>query len=337
MYDIKILLLEGKNSHVPLLGRTVEDYQLKEWENYDHEIVDDVSIKKLMKEGAYNIILSLDMPLVLKDEIFALINEMEQKDLISFSLGSKHSAERVCKKWEDSPFFVESMSFVKVDSAKNFNIVYNVLKERITENHLLNGVMIPDNVTVFIDDTVKLEKGAVILPYSRLVGDTTVMCGATVEGAYIKDSIIEEGANVSYSHLVSSRVGARANIGPFARLRGAVIENDCRVGDYVEIKASTLHSGAKAAHLTYIGDAEVGEGTNVGCGTVFCNYDGKDKHRTVVGKNCFIGANVNLVAPLKVGDNAFIAAGTTVTRDLEDDSFTIGRVRQESKKKDKPQ
>ncbi len=99
----------------------------------------------------------------------------------------------------------------------------------------------------------------------------------------------------------------------------------------MEIKASKLSDGVKASHLSYVGDAEVGEGTNVGCGTVFCNYDGREKHKTTVGSRCFIGANTNLIAPVVVGDNAFIAAGTTVTRDVGDGSFTIGRVRQDTK------
>ena len=156
------------------------------------------------------------------------------------------------------------------------------------------------------------------------------MNGAKVAGSYIKDSVID-GASVEYSYLACSHVHARATVGPFARLRGATIGNNCRVGDFVEVKASTLREGVKASHLTYIGDADVGERTNVGCGSVFCNYDGVDKHKTTVGCNCFIGANTNLIAPVVVGDNAFIAAGTTVTRDIEDGSFTIGRVRQDTK------
>lgn len=187
-----------------------------------------------------------------------------------------------------------------------------------------------DKNTTFIDDTVNIESGVVILPYTRIEGESVLMNGAKVAGSYIKDSVID-GASVEYSYLACSHVHARATVGPFARLRGATIGNDCRVGDFVEVKASTLREGVKASHLTYIGDADVGERTNVGCGSVFCNYDGVDKHKTTVGCNCFIGANTNLIAPVVVGDNAFIAAGTTVTRDIEDGSFTIGRVRQDTK------
>ena len=126
---------------------------------------------------------------------------------------------------------------------------------------------------------------------------------------------------------------AGASVGPYARLRGADVGEGCRIGDFVEVKASKLGGGVKAAHLAYIGDASVGEGTNIGCGSVFCNFDGKSKHSTRVGKNCFIGANANLVAPISVGDGAFIAAGTTLTEDVADNTFTVGRVRQNTKNK----
>ena len=208
--------------------------------------------------------------------------------------------------------------------------MYNLLKDAILDDFLSRGVRILDKNTTFIDDTVNIESGVVILPYTRIEGESVLMNGAKVAGSYVKDSVID-GASVEYSYLACSHVHARATVGPFARLRGATIGNDCRVGDFVEVKASTLREGVKASHLTYIGDADVGERTNVGCGSVFCNYDGVDKHKTTVGCNCFIGANTNLIAPVVVGDNAFIAAGTTVTRDIEDGSFTIGRVRQDTK------
>jgi len=235
--------------------------------------------------------------------------------------------------------------------AKNNYLVYNQERERIIDKHLLNGVEIMDAFSTHIDDTVTIETGAVILPFCCIKGSTVIKSGAVVEssklidctvesGAYIESSrlegcSVESGASVVMSHLVDSRVGSHASIGPFARLRGANIGENCRIGDFVEVKGSMLHEGVKAAHLAYIGDAEVGAKTNIGCGTVFCNYDGKEKNKTVVGEECFIGANVNLVAPLAVKDRAFIAAGTTVTKDLEKDTFTIGRVRQESKERKK--
>ena len=210
------------------------------------------------------------------------------------------------------------------------------MRERIVSRRCAEGVFIEDFDNTVADDTVEAERGAVVLPFCTLRGRTSLGAGCKVAGAYIEDSAIGEGAEIVMSHVVSSEVGERTTVGPFARLRGAVIDAGCRIGDFVEVKGSRLHEGVKSAHLTYIGDAEVGARTNVGCGTVFCNYDGNNKHRTTVGTDCFIGANSNLVAPLNIGDGTFVAAGTTVTRDTESGSFVIGRVRQEGREGGNP-
>ena len=150
----------------------------------------------------------------------------------------------------------------------------------------------------------------------------------------MKDCFVGGGTTVRSTFADNARIGARCEIGPFACLRpGSVVGDGCRVGDFVEVKNSSLGDGVKAAHLAYIGDAAVGGGTNVGCGTVFANYDGREKHRTTVGRNCFLGCNVNLVAPLTLGDGVFVAAGTTVTDDADENSFVIGRSRQQTKRK----
>ena len=209
-------------------------------------------------------------------------------------------------------------------------MVYNNIRKRII-THLLEGGVVIEGEDFHIDYGVTVERGAIIRSPTTLRGNTIIKSGAIVENSIVSDSIVEKSTEIICSHLISSKVGENTTLGPFARLRGADIGKNCRIGDFVEVKNSILHSGVKCAHLAYVGDAEVGEGTNVGCGSVFCNYDGKLKHRTIVGKNVFIGANVNLVAPLKVGDNTYIAAGTTVTKDTTDNEFVIGRVRQENK------
>lgn len=220
--------------------------------------------------------------------------------------------------------------FLKIDDAKSYNIVYNLLKDEILDGLLQNGVNIIDKATTFIDDTVSVERGVTIKPFCTIEGESAILAHSTIFASHIRDSVVD-GADVNCSHIVCSHVHARATVGPFARLSHAVIDEGCRVGDFVEVKASRLRDGVKCAHLSYVGDADVGERTNVGCGTVFCNYDGREKHKTTVGAECFLGANTNLIAPLVVGDHAFIAAGTTVTRDVENGSFTIGRVRQDTK------
>jgi bifunctional UDP-N-acetylglucosamine pyrophosphorylase/glucosamine-1-phosphate N-acetyltransferase len=136
----------------------------------------------------------------------------------------------------------------------------------------------------------------------------------------------------SFSHLEGATIASGAIVGPFARLRpGAVLERDVHVGNFVEVKETRLGAGAKASHLSYLGDSEVGAGTNIGAGTITCNYDGFNKHRTVIGRNAFIGSNTALVAPVTVGDGAYVATGSVVIQDVPADGLTIARARQVDK------
>ena len=188
---------------------------------------------------------------------------------------------------------------------------------------------------IYADGTVTYESGAEIFSPCVITGNSHISAGASVQPyCFLKDCFVGGGTTVRSTFADNARIGARCEIGPFACLRpGSVVGDGCRVGDFVEVKNSSLGDGVKAAHLAYIGDAAVGGGTNVGCGTVFANYDGCEKHRTTVGRNCFLGCNVNLVAPLTLGDGVFVAAGTTVTDDAEENSFVIGRSRQQTKRK----
>ena len=287
---------------------------------------------------AINVALTLDTPLLRRSVVEDFISLMQHKKISFMRLGAKDAISRIrIGLSPEEGIFVKDADFLKICDTKSYNMVYNLLKDRILDALLLEGVEIIDKTTTFIDDTVKVEAGAQILPFSRIEGDSVIKSEARVSASFVRNGVIESGASVEYSHITDSCVRTRATVGPFARLRGAQIGEGCRIGDFVEVKASKLMDGVKASHLSYVGDAEVGEGTNVGCGTVFCNYDGRDKHKTTVGSKCFIGANTNLIAPVVVGDNAFIAAGTTVTRDVGDGSFTIGRVRQDTKTIIKPQ
>lgn len=319
-----------------MLGRRAEDYVIREFSDFSAKkcrIAKQSAYKEetAILDGYVNVVLTLDMPLVKKADIEALADEMRRKNISSIHLGAKDSVAKICiGKGIDEGVFCARKAFLKIDDAKSFNIVYNLLKDEILDGLLQNGVNIIDKATTFIDDTVSVERGVTIKPFCTIEGESAILANSTIFASYIRDSVVD-GADVSCSHIVCSHVHARATIGPFARLRHAVIDEGCRVGDFVEVKASRLRDGVKCAHLSYVGDADVGERTNVGCGTVFCNYDGREKHKTTVGAECFLGANTNLIAPLVVGDHAFIAAGTTVTRDVENGSFTIGRVRQDTK------
>ena len=146
--------------------------------------------------------------------------------------------------------------------------------------------------------------------------------------------IVASGSYITDSYLENSMVGKNVRIGPYSHLRpNCNIGDDCKIGNFVEIKNSQLGRNVKVSHLAYIGDAMVGDDSNIGCGVVFANYSGKKKHISIVGKRCFIGSNVNVVAPIKIQDDTFVCAGTTITADTDEGDFVIGRVRAEVKKK----
>lgn len=293
------------------------------------ELSVDFTDEPSLSPDAVNVVLYDDMPLISPEIVIRYARVMLSRGLGHLRLGE---GAYICRgSASDEGVFVKDEAFLRLGDAKSYNMVYNCLKERIIERHLAAGVYILDSSTVFIDDTVVIEPGARILPFCRFEGTTRVETEAVASATFARDSVIEREATVEYSYLTDSCVHSFATVGPFARLRGAEIGERCRIGDFVEIKASKLFEGVKAAHLAYIGDAEVGDSTNVGCGAVFCNYDGKLKHPTKVGSRCFIGANTNLVAPVTVGDGAYIAAGTTVTQDIPKSHFAIGRSRQEIK------
>ncbi len=162
------------------------------------------------------------------------------------------------------------------------------------------------------------------------IGDNVVIYG----DCYLQDCEIENGTTVRSCYVISSKIGRNSTIGPYAHIReNSVIGDNVRVGNFVEIKKSFIGDGTKIAHLTYIGDCTVGKNCNFGCGSVICNYDGKQKHQTEIGNNVFIGSNVNLIAPIKIDDNSFIAAGSTVTKNVQKDTFVIARAKQQEKPK----
>ncbi len=193
----------------------------------------------------------------------------------------------------------------------------------------LHGVHVSGS-GVLVERTVRLERGAYISGPAYILGVSTVSAGARIlPFSYVEDSFIGEYAEVRASTVNSSCIGRHSTVGPYAYLRqGADVGEDCRIGDFVEVKNSIIGAQTKAAHHAYIGDADIGRRVNIGCGTVFCNYDGNKKVGSKVGDGCFIGGNCNIVAPVNIGAGAYVAAGTTVTRDLEGGDFCIGRQRE---------
>lgn len=183
---------------------------------------------------------------------------------------------------------------------------------------------------IYIDKNAVVEEGATIFPNNYIGAGSVIKSGAVLRpNNIIEGSIVERGAVVTASVLEGAHIGEGAQVGPFCYMRkGANVGANCKVGDFVEIKNATLGDGSKASHLAYIGDVDIGKECNVGCGVIFVNYDGRHKHRSSVGDRAFIGSNCNVIAPVNVGDDAYIAAGTTITEDVPPAALVIGRSRQ---------
>lgn len=206
-----------------------------------------------------------------------------------------------------------------------------LLRSRIVERLLDAGVVVHWPELAAVGPRARVAPGAELCGPCEVLGESRVAAGAVLRShTVVLDSVLEEGAEVRpFSHLEGALVGPECIVGPYARLRpGAVLERASRVGNFVEMKKSRLGEGAKANHLTYLGDAEVGAGANIGAGTITCNFDGKQKHRTVIGPGAFIGSNSALVAPVSVGENALVGAGSVITRDVPAGRLALTRAEQ---------
>ena len=209
-----------------------------------------------------------------------------------------------------------------------------ILRSRINRDHMLNGVTIIDPDHTYIDHGVIIGSDTTIHPGCRIDGGTVIGEGCLIDGGVsISGCRIGDDCHVkAASVLEDSLLGEDVTIGPMAHLRpGTVLGDKVKIGNFVETKKIVMGEGSKASHLTYLGDAEIGRNVNIGCGTITCNYDGVNKHRTVIGDDVFIGSDVQLVAPVSVGRNSLVAAGTTVTSDVPPDSLAISRVPQVNK------
>ena len=206
-------------------------------------------------------------------------------------------------------------------------------KETIINAHFENGVKMPVKNGIVIGKAVLIEPGAIILPGSVLTGNTEIKSGAVIgPDTWLFDVTVGEGTHLNNVQGVCSSVGAGCDIGPYVQIRpDCSIADKVHLGNFVEVKNSTIDEGTKVSHLTYVGDSDVGKDCNFGCGTVTVNYDGKKKHRTVIGNHCFIGCNTNLISPVTLGDYAYTAAGSTITSDVPENALGIGRAKQVNK------
>ena len=222
-----------------------------------------------------------------------------------------------------------------INSRLHLSIAERILNRRTLERFMLVGVTVVDPAATYADSSVEIGAETVLYPGVILKGATRIGKNARI-GPYtfIDDSQVGNSAEVRFSCLTSCRVGDAALVGPFAHLRnGAVIGPQARVGNFSEVKKSTLGKGAKVSHLSYIGDAQIGDNVNIGAGVITCNFDGVNKHPTVIEADAFIGSNVNLVAPVRIGKGALVGAGSTITEDVPEEKLALARALQVIKDK----
>lgn len=223
--------------------------------------------------------------------------------------------------------------FLGVNSKLQLAQATDVMKKRINERLMTEGVTIMDPASTYIGSDVEIEPDTIIYPGCMIEGKTKIGTDCLIgPNCRIQSSVIHNGVIIQSSFLIQAEVDNYTTVGPFAYLRpNSKIGEHVRIGDFVEIKNSVIDDGTKVSHLTYVGDSDVGKCVNFGCGTVTVNYDGKNKFRCKIGDNVFIGCNSNLVAPVEVGDNAYTAAGSTITKDVPEGSLAIARSRQDNK------
>jgi bifunctional UDP-N-acetylglucosamine pyrophosphorylase/glucosamine-1-phosphate N-acetyltransferase len=212
------------------------------------------------------------------------------------------------------------------DASKN-------LQQRINEQHMRNGVTIVSPELVYIESAVHIAQDVIIEPNVYLKGMTTIETGTFIgTGSHLENAYIGTGAHIQASYISDSEIGDHTTVGPYAHIRAeAIVEKNARIGNFKKNKKSKLGTGVKAAHLSYMGDALIGDRVNMSCGAITANYDGKKKHQTVIGNDAMIGSNVNLIAPVVIGEGAYVAAGSTVTRNVPDEALAIARTKQENK------
>ncbi len=252
-------------------------------------------------------------------------NEYYLPDVIDILKSGQHVIEAYCA--------ADPNETVGVNDRVALAEAERLMRLRINEMHMRNGVTLIDPAQTYIGPDVEIGADTVIYPGTHLLGKTVI--GEQCEigpNAQLQDMIVGNETKIVQSVLDSSKVGDHTAIGPFAYIRpGSSIGSEVKIGDFVEIKNASLDDGTKVSHLSYVGDAKVGKHVNIGCGAITVNYDGFNKHLTEIEDDAFIGSNVNLVAPVKVGKGAYVVAGSTITQQVPDESMAIARQRQTTK------
>ena len=233
-----------------------------------------------------------------------------------------------------NPIVVEETEVLGANTKSELHEIENIFREMKSKDLLEQGITLSDASRVDVRGDVSAGKDCSIDVNVILEGEIKLGTNVSIgPNCYLKDVVISDNVSIeAFSHIVSTQIGADCNVGPYARLReGTVLEDHAKIGNFVETKKTKIGKGSKANHLAYLGDAEVGEDSNIGAGTITCNYDGANKHQTKIGNKTFIGTNSSLVAPLNIGNNSYIGAGSVITKDVEDDALAVARGKQLNK------
>jgi len=233
-----------------------------------------------------------------------------------------------------NPIEVEETEVLGANTKSELHEIENIFREMKSKDLLEKGITLSDASRVDVRGGVSAGKDCSIDVNVILEGEIKLGTNVSIgPNCYLKDVVISDNVSIeAFSHIVSTQIGADCSVGPYARLReGTVLEDQAKIGNFVETKKTKIGKGSKANHLAYLGDAEVGEDSNIGAGTITCNYDGINKHQTKIGNKTFVGTNSSLVAPLNIGNNSYIGAGSVITKDVEDDALAVARGKQSNK------
>lgn len=225
----------------------------------------------------------------------------------------------------------DTREILGVNSRYELSIAAEILQKKINKEYMINGVGIIDPKSTYIEYGATIERDVMIYPGTRIDRKSVIKEGTEIYSSTIKNSTIGEDVLIRSSEIEDSSIGRGTTVGPYAHLRpNSHVGENCKIGNFVEVKNSNVGDGSKMSHLAYIGDADVGSGVNIGCGVVFVNYDGRDKFRAKVGDNAFIGSNANLVAPIEVEENGYVAAGSTITKKVLKGQLSLERAPQKN-------
>lgn len=263
----------------------------------------------------------------LKESISKINSDNDQNELyLTDCIGILHDENKLVKAFVSDDF----EQFYGINNKYELYEAQRILQNRINKEHMLNGVIIESPDTTFIEEGIKIGSDTVISGFVKIFGQTSIGENCHIEGSTkIINSTIEDNVRIDNAVIENSYMEKNSDIGPFARLRpNSHIGENVHIGNFVEVKNSQLGKNTKAGHLAYIGDSDLGSDINIGCGVVFVNYDGKYKHRSIIEDGAFIGSNANIVAPVRVHKEGFVAAGSTITEDVCSGELIIERAEQ---------